>query len=858
MKSYSEITGRYLKVQKKRTILTIIGIVLSVALITSIATMFKSFQDNRIRQAKEFSGDFHIAFRDVNGGHIPYFKAHKDIKKVGITRYDGASIIDKNKKSGRNLGLYVESYNKGMFELKNIKLSEGRLPQKEDEIILEPWAMEALNVKVGDKITLKLGEIIYPEDEGNGKAPNYEDIKFKEKNSKEYIICGLIKESTYGNAISYLSEESFLNKNGEYNIYANVNLKKQVGVIGKQITEELNLNEDEDSVWYNEELLRLMLKSLDDSENRAIGLIAVFFIILVIVATISVIYNSFHMSVMERVSQFGILRSVGASKNQIKRIVMKEAMILAIISIPIGLVLGLVALKIVIIILGSLAFSMFEGFEITINPIILLGSAVLGLITIYISSKGPAKLAAKVSPLEAIKNSGSVKKEDLKKVKSGIMVGKIFGIEGQVAYKNLRRNKTRFRITIFSMVISIVLFIVFNSFAYDIKKVKKVAMATEPEYRVMLSSDELEGSTLSKFYEDIEKIQGIDLVYKEIHESPAIAIEKDKLNKEYEDLTETNFYNFADGDYAFTYSPFYAYNSKSFEKSKKNIIAGEINEKKLNEENGVIIIQNAHIKTKDKKRANINVTNYKVGDEISIIPPSIAGDTDENLLNNVGKIKVKVLGILEEDAVFENSWEWGSLRFISTEKVYKDIFGELRSNNLNIRTGKDVDHKVIKEKLETIANENNAYIFDNVEAAKRDKSMMIQIMVFIYGFITVVTLISSINIVNTINTNLLLRKRELATFKSIGMAEKQIKKMIVLESVYYAIIASFYGILMGMPLSYILYRLMSELRAYEWNIPWSSTVMAFIGSIVIVIIASMISLRKMSKINIMDSIRAEE
>ncbi len=856
MKSYSEITGRYLKVQKKRTILTIIGIVLSVALITSIATMFKSFQDNRIRQVKGYSGDFHILFNSVNGGHIPYFKAHKDIKKMGVTRYDGASIIGKRKKSGRNVELYVESYNKEMFELKNIKLSEGRLPQKEDEIILGSWAMEALNAKVGDKITLKLGEIIYPEDEGNGKEINYEDIRFKEKNSKEYIICGLIKESIQGNGISYLSEESSLNKNEEYNIYANINLKKQAEVIGKQIVEELNL--EEDSIWYNEELLRVMLKSLDDSENRVVGLIAVFFIILVIVATISVIYNSFHMSVMERVSQFGILRSVGASKNQIKRIVMKEAMILAIISIPIGLVLGLVALKIVIMILGSLAFSMFEGFEITINPIILLGSAVLGLITIYISSKGPAKLAAKVSPLEAIKNSGSVKKEDLKKAKSGIIAGKIFGIEGQVAYKNLRRNKTRFRITIFSMVISIVLFIVFNSFAYDIKKVEKVAMATEPEYRVMLSSDELEESTISKFCEDIEKIQGIDLVYKEIRESPAIAIEKDKLNKEYEDLTETNFYNFDDGDYAFTYSPFYAYNSKSFEKSKKNIIAGEINEKKLNEENGVIIIQNAHIKTKDKKRANINVTNYKVGDEISIIPSSITGDTDENLLNHVGKIKVKVLGILEEDAVFENSWEWGILRFISTEKVYKDIFGELRSNNLNIRTGNDVDHKAIKEKLETIANENNMYILDNVEAAKRDKSMVIQIMVFIYGFITVVTLISSINIINTINTNLLLRKRELATFKSIGMAEKQIKKMIVLESVYYAIIASSYGILMGMPLSYILYRLMSELRAYEWNIPWSSIVMAFIGAILMVIIASMISLRKMNKINIMDSIRAEE
>jgi putative ABC transport system permease protein len=856
MKSYSEITGRYLKVQKKRTILTIIGIVLSVALITSIATMFKSFQDNRIRQVKGYSGDFHILFNSVNDGHIPYFKAHKDIKKTGITRYDGASIIGKRKKSGRNVELYVESYNKEMFELKNIKLSEGRLPQKEDEIILEPWAMEVLNAKVGDKITLKLGEIIYPEDEGNGKEINYEDIKFKEKNSKEYIICGLIKEAIQGNGISYLSEESSLNKNEKYNIYANINLKKQAEVIGKQIVEELNL--DEDSIWYNEELLRVMLKSLDDSENRVVGLIAVFFIILVIVATISVIYNSFHMSVMERVSQFGILRSVGASKNQIKRIVMKEAMILAIISIPIGLVLGLVALKIVIMILGSLAFSMFEGFEITINPIILLGSAVLGLITIYISSKGPAKLAAKVSPLEAIKNSGSVKKEDFKKAKSGIIAGKIFGIEGQVAYKNLRRNKTRFRITIFSMVISIVLFIVFNSFAYDIKKVERVAMATEPEYRVMLSSDEVEESTISKFCEDIEKVQGIDLVYKEIRESPAIAIEKDKLNKEYEDLTETNFYNFDDGDYAFTYSPFYAYNSKSFEESKKNIIAGEINEKKLNEENGVIIIQNAHIKTKDKKRANINVTNYKIGDEISIIPSSITGDTDENLLNHVGKIKVKVLGILEEDAVFENSWEWGSLRFISTEKVYKDIFGELRSNNLNIRTGKDVDHKGIKEKLESIANENNMYILDNVEAAKRDKSMMMQIMVFIYGFITVVTLISSINIINTINTNLLLRKRELATFKSIGMAEKQIKKMIVLESVYYAIIASIYGILMGMPLSYILYRLMSELRAYEWNIPWSSIVMAFIGAVLMVIIASMISLRKMNRINIMDSIRAEE
>lgn len=176
---------------------------------------------------------------------------------------------------------------------------------------------------------------------------------------------------------------------------------------------------------------------------------------LIIVSTIAVIYNAFNISVIERISQFGLFRSIGATPKQIKNLVYREAFLLTVIAIPLGFGLGVIAMKVVLYIISLIQddIALFENMKISISPIVFLVTSVLASITVFLSARGPARRASKVSPLEAIKNTKDVKKEKIKKTGNTRIIRKLFGIEGEIAYKNLNRNKKRFIITVFSMVL---------------------------------------------------------------------------------------------------------------------------------------------------------------------------------------------------------------------------------------------------------------------------------------------------------------------------------------------------------------------------------------------------------------------
>ncbi|MFU0800554.1 MAG: ABC transporter permease [Xylanivirga thermophila] len=863
MKNYKEITGRYLNVQKKRTILTAIGIILSVALITAIGTMLVSMQNAMIQDEIDNKGDYHAILCNVPGDKIDNLKKHVKIEKAGVFRDDGFGVLQKmpeeQMEEYKHLPPYryiaISAYDRDNFNIKPIKLKEGRLPQTEGEIALDYWTLEYLpnQPKVGDKIHLTTGiRIDKQENHVLTKREKSENEVFEKTSEKDYVIVGLIEPNTMGgyfeigDGITYLDNTS-ISPNESYNINIKLNSVKKAHDTVNSIADDIGLV-DESNIDFNENLLRLSAQSISPSLNSSLMSILAFIILLIIVATIAVIYNSFNISVLERISQFGMLRCVGASPGQIREIILREALILSIISIPIGLVCGVFAMQVVVYIISRFQFDIFKHLVIVLSPPVFIISSILGLITVYLSVRGPANQAAKVSPLDAVRNTGNFKKENFDKVKKAPVSRWLFGIEGEIAYKNLRRNKKRFNITVFSMIISIILYIVFSSFVNFAFSMDAVDLDKKIDFSVW---GKRSGVFSQENYETIKNLSGVDKVYKYRNTTSTLLIPEDKITARFKELQPEHLSEKENGAVKLYNNAIISYGDENFDELKPYLKEGRIDIDALNKENGVLIVETSRVWVNDTKDALIDIVDYNVGDTIKIT-------TDYDSDNPEYKT-IKVAGILKQGLLNDKYNLNSAVNIITTEKVLQDVTGSDKYGQIYITlkegSSKDAVAQYLKDYKE---KELSIEYIDYAEQAKRDKNAAITMSIFLYGFVAVITLIGCLNIINTISTNLLLRTKELAVLKATGMTQGGIKKMVCLESIFYGIISAVYGSILGTGLSYILYTLFIGIREFAWVIPWKHIIISVLGATTIALLAGFAPLRKIGKGNIIESIRMEQ
>jgi len=608
------------------------------------------------------------------------------------------------------------------------------------------------------------------------------------------------------------------------------------------------------NIEYNEQLLRLYAKSLDKSINEGLTALVAFIVGLIIISTIAVIYNIFNISVLERVSQFGILRCTGAAPNQIKKLVLKEALILSFIGIPLGLASGVLAMKIVI---GVVKVLLKDEIKVVISPIVFIISAVIGLITIYLSAIGPAQKASKVSPLEAVRNTGSLKKEKFKKRKRFRTINKVFGIEGEIAYKNLKRNRKKFRITVFSLTISIVLYIVFGSFASFVFKTGAVKEKDMKDFMLWKRGGSNTGISLS-IYNEITNFKDVEKVYKVMYDGRPILIPREKVNPKLFELRPSFKERIKDEQLVLSSNGIISYGDNILPELKKYLREGTIDKEKLNNENGVILIKTNSLYNEETKKSSVfDIADYKVGDEIKIIDKKKLKDIEDIDESNIKR--VKVIGILDK-GILDNEYNYSpTMTLITSEEVYKNITGNNDIRRMFIQLKENSNKDNLSEYLKVLNKKDPGYqYFDFQEESKRNRDKAIAINIFLYGFVSVITLIGCLNIINTISTNLLLRKRELAMIRAVGMDRGKMSKMICIEGIYYGVIASIYGGIIGTVLSYELFKIMQNLRDFQWAFPIKEILTAVIGAIIISLISTYIPLRKINKENVIENIRGKE
>ncbi|MFR3557855.1 MAG: ABC transporter permease [Paraclostridium sordellii] len=867
MNLYTSLTLRYLKENKKRTIVTIIGIILSTSLICGIGNIFESFMDYQIRETINRKGAFYATFHDIKKEDVDKITKSSGISKSSISDNLGYSKLSNEKK---NL-VQVKAFDKEGFEGYQIKLKEGRFPTNSNEIVLSERAMPLIDKKVGDSINLNIGKRV----DKNGKEIEipivHDNETIVDGKSKNFKIVGVMNkldddlDNDVVSGITYLDIKE-KNKGDKVNVAICANEPSEIYEIAPAISKNLGLkvasNDDSDDMIYNndngvayenlsfnEHLLRLKGASAYANINRSIN--AAMFVVttLVVVCTVATIYNAFSISINDRKKQFGILNSIGATKSQIMKIVFIEAIVVSVIGIPLGLITGTFAIDLIFKLIKYMFSSSVIAqlnLRVVYNPYVIILSAVIVLLTILVSAILPALNAAKTPPLEAIKNSSSLK---LGKVKDSKLVRLLFKTEGVLAYKNLRRNKKKFRITLFSLIISVVIFISFSGFVELFIKANEASVG-QVNYDVRLwKGGILEGD---KIIDDLNKVNGIKKISVRNIYGVAFDVKESNINKEYKDLIDKTFSKKnKDGetvyDFNFEQNSFQFTDDKDIDNLK--LINGSFDKETAIKENG-IILRNKSSYSEPGKTYDVSLTNYKVGDTINAYKIS----RDENGKEVKEPIKLKVLATTDDLLPGNKMSTYMGIDFITYNEVGSKLGYDINSGNIYINSDKSKD---TRDALKKIGEKYGYNVHDEVANALEMEQSIIAIKIFVYGFVLVISLVSITNIVNTISTNINLRKREFAIIKSIGVTPQGFNKMIYLESLLYGVLALLYGVPIGLLIDVIMNKIMGNVVQLGMILPWNAVLVSIVGVFVITFIASYIPMRKINKENIIENIRQE-
>ena len=867
MNLYTSLTLRYLKENKKRTIVTIIGIILSTSLICGIGNIFESFMDYQIRETINRKGAFHATFHDIKKEDVDKITKSAGISKSSISDNLGYSKLSNEKK---NL-VQVKAFDKEGFEGYQIKLKEGRFPTNSNEIVLSERAMPLIDKKVGDSINLNIGKRVDKNQKEIEIPIVHDNETIVDGKSKNFKIVGVMNkldddlDNDVVSGITYLDIKE-KTKGDKVNVAICANEPSEIYEIAPAISKNLGLkvasNDDSDDMIYNndngvayenlsfnEHLLRLKGASAYANINRSIN--AAMFVVttLVVVCTVATIYNAFSISINDRKKQFGILNSIGATKSQIMKIVFIEAIVVSVIGIPLGLITGTFAIDLIFKLIKYMFSSSVIAqlnLRVVYNPYVIILSALIVLLTILVSAILPALNAAKTPPLEAIKNSSSLK---LGKVKDSKLVRLLFKTEGVLAYKNLRRNKKKFRITLFSLIISVVIFISFSGFVELFIKANEASVG-QVNYDVRLwKGGILEGD---KIIDDLNKVNGIKKISVRNDYGVAFDVKESNINKDYKDLIDKTFSKKnKNGETVYDFN--YEQNTFQFTDDKDidnlKLINGSFDKETAIKENG-IILRNKSSYSEPGKKYDVSLTNYKVGDTINAYKFS----RDENDKQKNELIKLKVLATTDDLLPGNKMSTYMGIDFITYNEVGSKLGYDINSGNIYINSDKSKD---TRDALKKIGEKYGYNVHDEVDNALEMEQSIIAIKIFVYGFVLVISLVSITNIVNTISTNINLRKREFAIIKSIGVTPQGFNKMIYLESLLYGVLALVYGVPIGLLIDVIMNKIMGNVVQLGMILPWNAVLVSIVGVFVITFIASYIPMRKINKENIIENIRQE-
>lgn len=847
MSILNRLTIKNLRLNKKRTIVTIIGIILSTALMVGIGLLFSSFQDLMIRDTIGYNGKYEANYGDVDLNKLNNIK-DKDFtyfyeKPIGFSKIESSNEYKPY--------MYITSVNKEYFD--ELKLIEGSFPKNENEAVISNHVITngGLNYKVGDIVTFKYGKRNI---EGNGTLANSEFVDgefLTNEGTHTYKIVGIVERSNFENysACGYTAFTLDVNSDkGSVNLYVMFNKNKKIIKQSEELAKRLNYDND---INYNSTLLALYGESTYGNVMTTMVSMMMIMLSLVSIGCIIVIYNSFAISVMERKKEFGLLSSIGATKRQLSHTVFFEAVFVGVIGIILGILGAYIGIGCVVLVINNLIGDMLEyKLYLVTNPLFIIIPVIFMIIVIGASAFIPSRRASKVSPIEAIRQNDDIK-INKKKIRTSKLINKLFGIEGEIALKNIKRNKKKYRVTIVSLFISIVLFISFSSYMnYTLNTASSVMGEVPYDYQISYFGDDPNNDK-----EALDKINEI-VKSSDVKEYVSYSVGNLSIIGDYTYSDEyLDFYKSAYGDDGIKalnnlkYQSIYilVLDDNSYNKYKKLVGLDKDSVILLNRFKGVSYGNNKRVNYDipviNNGNINIKICNFDDDDDV---------DTTKYCNKNIDNIFVtnKSFDLIEEFSYMDD------FKLIVNKKLYDSISdSSTHYTQFNIISDNTNNIDKLTKELDKYSNVN----YTNIkEAMKQANNLILVVKILMYGFISLVTLIGVTSVFNTISTSMALRKREFAVLRSIGLTNRGFNKILFFESLFFGMKSLIFAIPVSIGVTvFIHYALTDMMSISTIIIPWKYIIISIVSVFVIVLLTMMYSTSKIKKHNIIEQIREE-
>ncbi len=847
MNIIKKLTLKNLFLNKKRSIVTIIGITLSVALITAVTSMVVSFRESLITYEKTCNGDYHYLFYNVDNNDLNIFTSNKKIETVYSYKELGYSKIDTNDVSKKYIRL-LEMDSESTSKL-GITLVKGSLPTNDNEVVISTNFINSTDKEynIGDTINLEISSR-YLNNTLIDESYYYDDNEYLvNKFNKEYTIVGIIERPSYlvedyaSFSYTFITYPSNLEGNNtvfiKYNkeglkdnikitssiLGINENtLKMYFGYMETDNTYDIDISKSKYIFDSNKTLISLEANYFGDSSMKAITIVGSIVIFIIMVTSVFCIRNSFKISITERIKEFGMLSSVGASSKEIKKSVYYEAFFLGIIGILLGILFGILASYILIYVVNYLLkdINYLDAFFIfKISFIGILISILISILTIYLSCFTSARKASKTSPIVNIRQNNEIK-INKKKLKVPKLISKLFGIGGVISYKNIKRNKSKYRTTVISIIVSVSTYIALSYFVTASYNAIKLDYG---EYNHNLEVTMTEVSDISKDIISLDNINNYSYIRRTFYEGNINKSEDYIRYSLDEDITYVQIISLG----SLEYNRYIKELNLSYNVVKDKGIL--INNDKAYDGDKTIIYDMLDVKDNE----TIHLVNSSDNTPLDI---SIIKSTSLRPLGYENKYGLPIIVVSDETMDTLSKKEYTTLYIDSSnpDKLYTDIS--------NIIENKKLDDVYVANLNETIREIKNIYLI---------------IEIFLYGFIIVISLIGVTNVFNTINTNMFLRKGEFASLKSIGMTKKEFDRMIFLESFLYSFKSLLIGIPIGIGVSYLIYLGLLEELEFNFTLPYKGILISIILVFILIFVLNYYSSKKASNGNIIEDIRNE-
>lgn len=906
MNVFNKVTLESLKKNRTRTIVTIIGIMLSAAMICASTTLVSSMQNFVLRCAIHIDGDWYGAVYDAAYKNYEDIRDSDRVSSAAYAQVLGYAKIDSANERKPYLYVLGGDVASGYFETMPVHLILGTLPKDSTEIILPEHLTSngKVNYKLGDTVTLDVGDRTLDGRRLGQDTPVYtydsetqveimSGERLENTEPRTYTVVGIYERPTFEDysAPGYTALTAADTKSADQApIHCYFKLHKPAGVY--DFMKEMGYTQ-EYRYAYNTKVLLYSGTAPFDSFLTAFYSLAAIIIALIVFGSVSLIYNAFSISVSERTRQFGLLSSVGATKKQLRRMVLFEALAVSIVGIPLGILVGIGGIGITLLLIGDKFFSIVRvdiPMRLCVSWQAVIIAAVIALVTVLISAWIPSKRATGVSAVEAIRQSMDIKVSG-RPVRTSKLAYKLFGLPGVLAGKHYKRNRKKYRTTVVSLFMSIVLFVSAAAFTdymtesaegglasdqfdliYAAESDASAAMTPDALLELLFSEQNVTGGTYTKkqfLQGDISReyvtamftdrfsnfgMEREDAAPKELSISGYLYFVADA---EFNRLLEK--YNLKEADYYDRDKPLGIALDRNIEFDRR--LEKYVTLDTLKGDGCVIEgLYYVEIDGYYRKDSRIDENGNKV--VLYQNRDNESGIIELPYEESFAKYTLRSEKTIEEAPFFVSRSTPVAINMIYPYSMLESVVPEAALNQFRNTEYflTSSNHTASFENLAPVLTENglsSRQLFDYAANAETDRNVVTIIRVFAYGFIVLISLIAAANVFNTISTNISLRRREFAMLKSVGMTQKGFRRMMNYECLLYGSKALLLGLPVSCGITYLIYRAVTTAYETSFHLPWAAIGIAVLSVFLVVFSTMMYAMRKVKKDNPIDALKNE-